>query len=341
MGYSGIGQSPSIGKNVWVYPVVERALRLSGLKPEDKVVILTDTNRSQSIIDAFFAAASNINDNVFLIVRKPGFGGHGQQSREPNRAIVDVLKTCDFVIDLPTNHWAYTHAYNEVMDAGAKILLSCSDEELLYRLVPDEKVMQRTRRAANLITAAKTLRITSDLGTNLTMSVEGRVCNAQSGAVSEEFRWDNFPSALTEVAPVETSLNGTLVIAPGDPIVELDKRVSEKIVCTVENGSITKIEGGLEAKYLQDWFDQWNDPAVRTVAHTGFGTDHRATIFSQEAMDWESLDGGINLAFGANFARFLRGENIASAHIDIILLNSNFFADDVQLVKDGKTMLID
>lgn len=339
MSYSGIGQGPSIGKQIWLYPVIEKTLRLSGLTKDHKVVIYTDTNRNRNIFEAFYAAANNINNNVFAIVGQPGFGGHGEKSREPDSRIIEIMKTCDFIIDLPTNHWCYTHAYNEVLDSGAKILLSCSDEELLHRLAPTEEVIRKTHRAAEVITKSKTIRITSEAGTDLTMSVEGRVCNSQTGSLSDIYRWDNYPSGITEIAPIETSLKGTLVIAPGDPIVELDKRITERIVCTIEDGMIVKIEGGLEAKLLSDWFDQWNDPAVKIVAHTGFGTDPRATIFSTDAMDWESLEGGINLAFGANFARFLNGKNIASAHMDIILLDSNFYADEQILVEKGKLLV--
>lgn len=339
MGYGGVGQGSSIGKQMWLYPTIEKTLRMAGLTEKDTVAIYADTNRNMNIFEVFFAAANNINPNVFAVIGNPGFGGHGEKGREPSRPIIEMLKKCDFIIDMPTNHWCYTDAYNEVLDAGAKILLTSEDEELLYRLAPREDIIELTRRAAKILTDCKEFRIKSDAGTDLVMSLEGRVCNAQSGITSEEYRWDNYPSGITEVAPVEDSLNGTMVIAPGDPIVELERRVSEKIVCTFKNGSIVDIQGGLEAKYLSDWLDQWNDPNVRTVAHTGFGTDPRATVFSTEAMDWESLEGGINVALGANFARFLNGKNRARAHMDIILLNASCWADDVQLVDHGKILI--
>lgn len=339
MGYGGVGQSSAICKGAWVYPALEESLKMSGLKPEDKVCILADTNRNKEIFDYFYAAASSICPSTFAVIIKPGFGGHGEKSREPDPMIVEILKQCDFVIDMPSNHWCYTDAYNEVLDAGTKIVLTSEDEDLLYRLVPRKDIMERTRRAAKILTDCKEFRIKSDLGTDLVMSLEGRKCNAQSAAVDDEYRWDNYPSGITEIAPIENSLNGTMVIAPGDPIVELDRRVSEKIVCTFKDGSLVDIQGGMEAYYLKEWLDQWNDPNVRTVAHTGFGTDPRAILTSGEAMDWESYEGGINLALGANFARFLGGENRARAHMDIILLNSSCWADGQLLVDHGKLIV--
>jgi len=336
MGYSGIGQGQSIGKDIWLYPIIERTLKLSGLKKSDKTLIYTDTNRNRNIFNAFYTAANNLCDSVFAVVDKPGYGPYATKSREPDPRVIKLMSESNFIIDLPTNHWCYTHAYNEVLDSGAKMLLSCSDEELIYRLAPIDEIIQKTEKAADIITGKSKIRIVSDAGTDIEMSIRGRVCNAQVGAVSEKRRWDNFPSGLTEIAPVEDSVNGTLVIAPGDPVVELNKLINEQIRCEIRGGEIINIEGGLEAKHLRDWLNQWEDPAAKVIAHTGFGTDFRATIFSTEAMDWESLEGGINIAFGSNFARFLNGKNVAKSHIDIILMNASFYVDDLLMVDKGK-----
>lgn len=339
MGYSGIGQGISIGKGIWLYPTVERVLKLSGIKKDTKVVIYTDVNRNKNIFDAFYTAANNLSDNVIAVIGKPGTGGHGEKSREPDRQVIELMKSCDVVIDMPTNHWCYTDAYNEVLDSGTKILLSCSDEELLVRLEPCEEIAKLTDEAADIISKGDTVKILSEAGTDLTMSIKGRKCNPQAGYISETRRWDNFPSGITEIAPVEDSANGVLVINPGDPIVELNKLAEDQIKCYIKDGRIIEIHGGNDARLLREWLEQWNDPAVKVIAHVGFGTDHRATIFSPEAMDWESFLGGVNVAFGANFARFLNGKNRAKAHLDIIIRNATFYVDDKKLVDKGKLLL--
>jgi len=336
MGYSGLGVGQSVGKAVWLYPIVEKTLKLSGVTPGQKVVIYTDTGRNKNFFDTFFAAASNLGAEVIGMISNPGYGGHAEKTREPPRTIIEIMKESDFVVDLPTNHWCYTNAYNEVLDSGTRILLSCSDEELCIRLAPSEEIARLTEEAARILTGASSVRIVSEAGTDLTFNVEGRICNAQVGYVSSASRWDNFPSGLVEVAPVEDSVNGTLVLAPGDPVVELNRLLTEHVKLTIRDGQIIKIEGNGEAKLLEAWFEQWDDPSVRRVAHIGFGTDHRADLFSGEAMDWESLLGGVNVAFGVNTARFLGGKNHAKAHIDIIVRNANFYADNLPMVKKGE-----
>ncbi len=336
MGYGGRGASQGVAKWVWFYPAAESTLRQCGIKKNDNIIIYTDTNRNKDIFDTFFAAATNLGAEVIGIIANPGYGGHSEATREPKRMVIQQMKACDLVIDLPSSHWAYTDAYNEVLDAGTRILLSCADEDLCIRLIPIEEVIQRTVRGAELLTRASTLKLTSQSGTNLTLSVEGRVCNPQVGCLGDSRQWDHYPSGLTEIAPIEDSANGTLVLSPGDPIVELNRLLTESIVLTIDGGQITKIEGEGEARILEIWFDQWNDPNMKTLAHMGFGTDHRANLFTGEAMDWESLLGGINVAFGVNTARFLGGKNSARAHIDIIVRNTTMQADETVLVREGK-----
>lgn len=340
MGYSGRGVSEGIGKWIWLYPVIERTLKLCGLKRSDRVVIYTDTNRNKVISDTFFAAVYNFQAEVIEVVSNPGYGGHGENTRQPPRSVIDLMKTCTFVIDLPSNHWAYTEGYNEVLDSGVRILLSCADEDLLVRMVPTEEVIEKTKKGADILTKASRIKITSGAGTDLSLSVKGRKCNAQVGCVDELRPWDHYPSGLTEIAPVEDSANGTLVLAPGDPVVELERLITEPIRIALKDGLIIGIEGGGEAKLLEEWFEQWNDSKVKRFAHIGFGTDHRANLFSYEAMDWESLLGGINVSFGVNTARFLEGKNNARAHIDIVMRHGSLKADEIPVVEKGKLVYL-
>ena len=124
------------------------------------------------------------------------------------------MKNSVVVIDMPTNHWFYTDAYNEVLDSGTKILLSCSDEELLVRLEPCTEIAKLTDEAAEVISKANTIKILSEAGTNLTMSIEGRKCNPQAGFISETRRWDNLPSGKQKLLPLKIVLMRFLCQVP-------------------------------------------------------------------------------------------------------------------------------
>jgi hypothetical protein len=147
------------------------------------------------------------------------------------------MKNSVVVIDMPTNHWFYTDAYNEVLDSGTKILLSCSDEELLVRLEPCKEIAKLTDEAAEVISKANTIKILSEAGTNLTMSIEGRKCNPQAIFISETRRWDNLPSGKTEIAPIEDSANAIPMSGTGSAGMEtimanLLEPGDKAIICT-------------------------------------------------------------------------------------------------------------
>ena len=334
MAYTGTGYAPSIAKSIWVYPTIERVLKLCGVKSGKKVVVYTDTNRNKDISDMFFGACVNLGADVIEIVTTPRFGSFTDESRNPPKLALEVMKKSDLVIDLPTNHWAYTSSHDEVLDAGAYMLLSETDEELIVRLAPTEETVRRTENGAEMLTRAKSIRIVSEAGTDLTFSVEGRTCIAETGIVGGSKKFDVFPASLIEIPPIEDSTKGILVVAPGDPIVEFNKLVDEPIKCTIKDGRIVTIEGGRDAIMFKEWYAQWDDPNVYVTAHIGFGTHHNADLLSGQAMDWESLCGGVNIAFGAN--KSLGGNNLAKGHMDIIIRHADFYADDEILVKGGK-----
>lgn len=63
----------------------------------------------------------------------------------------------------------------KLLAAGVRTLVIEESVELLHRMFPCEEVRQRTINGANLLNKEKTLRITSDVGTDLTIGKEGRL----------------------------------------------------------------------------------------------------------------------------------------------------------------------
>jgi 2,5-dihydroxypyridine 5,6-dioxygenase len=125
-------------------------------------------------------------------------------------------------------------------------------------------------------------------------------------------------------------------VQPGDIILPLKRIVSSPITIELRGGRITSIEGSADAALLRSWFESWRDPNSYVIAHIGFGCDPRAEIAAMQLMEWESYAGGVMIAFGANDGIFLGGSNRASSHIDIVLLNADFYADGQCLVSRGE-----
>jgi 2,5-dihydroxypyridine 5,6-dioxygenase len=321
------------GKIISAYPAIERTLRLSKVNVGEKVIIFTDTAKNKNLVDAFFTAALNLGADAMMIVCKPGI-------REPPRFAIEAMKNADTVIDMSSSVWAYSPAFSEVLDSARILMCYHEDESDCVNFAPRDDITKKSKKGAELLERARTLRITSKAGTDLRMSKEGRPAVGQVGFLAEErsSKWDVAFTALAMTAPIENSANGTLILSPGDiPLpINISPRgpLPETIKCTLEDGRVTKIEGASEAMFLQEWFEHYNDPKAYNTSHIGFGCDPRVNVFSMHNLEY--LDGSVVLAFGNNTLKPLGGANDPMNHIDIVLRKTNFYADDELLIKEGR-----
>lgn len=329
--YSGVGP-PSYGRFIELYPIIEDTLRRSGIKPMEKVVLYTDTKKNKDIVDAFFAAAVNLGAEVAVVMTTP----RGDPDRTPVELALKTMREADTILDMASTSWIYTPAYSELLKSGVRILCNMSDPDTIIKMAPRDDIAARAKRGGELIHNGKEIRVRSKVGTDLVMRKDGRKGSYQNSFVEGPGSWDNVPSAQCACAPLEDSANGKLVIDRGDILLTIKRIVTDPITCTLENGRITKIEGGGDASLLRDWFARWNDPKSYITSHIGFGCDPRCEIAAMQLMEWESYAGGIMIAFGSNAGYFLQGATWAKSHIDIVLLNADFDIDGVPIVRGGQ-----
>ena len=325
------GGPPSFGRYIELTPIARDALRLSGIGEGQKLVIYTDTQRNKDHIDAFYAAALTLGAETCVVMTVP----RNDPDRTPLELAMTAMAGADMVMDLSSISWIYTPQFSELMRKGVRILSCMSGTDTIVKMAPREDIARRARVGGQFIHDGSTIRVTSDVGTDITMPKSGRKGVSQDGLVPEPGGWDNFPSAQCACAPLEDQARGVLVVNPGDIILPLKRIVSTPVRISVDRGRITGIEGEADAALLRSWFEGWRDPNSYVIAHIGFGCDPRAEIAAMQLMEWESYAGGVMVAFGANDGAFLGGKNRATSHIDIVLLNANFYVDNELLVDHG------
>jgi 2,5-dihydroxypyridine 5,6-dioxygenase len=311
---------------------IRKILSLCELRPNDILAIYTDTGKSPSIVEGFYGAALALDiEPLMLMMPHPH-----KMLQEPSKPALLAMKAATMVADLSTEQWLYTNGLNEILDSGSRVLQVLSTEHTIVKMTPTEALIHRAERAADLFTKAKEIRITSDSGTNVVANCEGRRGTGQDGIVRKPGDWDSTPSSIFCVAPIEGSVEGTLVLEPGDFMWTTPQEilVSDRTTITIKNGRATAIEGGADATRMEKWLASFGDPNSYVVAHTGFGGDPRASI--DQAQEVESIEGCINIALGANIARLLGGKNKAKSHLDLMMMKQSMFADEECLVRDGK-----
>ena len=304
----------------------------------DAVVLFTERRFGQPYPSAFMSAATEMGADVLEVMIPAVRAGI-------TKPVTEALKLADIVIDMtqiPGGHspWLYTESHNEVLASGSKTLMVFQPQESLRRLLPDQASTKRARAGAEFFNDVKTIRVKSDAGTDLTCSKEGRMGGFQQGFSDEPGRWDHWPSAQVACAPLETSANGRVVLNTGDFVINFNRMITQPVALTVSNGKITKVDGGPDAVEIEEYVRS-HDSDSRGLAHIGWGCEHRA-IWGASTMDVESYFANCLIAFGSNFFKGpakgcgLGGKNHSNGHLDIGMRGTEFYADDVQITKNGK-----
>ncbi|MGD0550111.1 MAG: hypothetical protein ABSA81_06145 [Candidatus Bathyarchaeia archaeon] len=297
------------------------------------MVVYAYASKDKDLVDAFYAAAVQLGtDAILSIVTTRKF------LQEPSRMAIELMKQADIVIDLPTVPWMYTNGLEEILDSGVRMLNVVASAESVAKLPPTDEIIQRSKMGAALFEKANSVHVVSEAGTNITMGCQGRPGLGQDGVAREPGEWDNATTAIIAVAPIEDQADGTIVVNRGDTIyMHPHRRICETPVrIAVRKGKIVSITGGTEAMLMQQWLSSFNDPNSYVIGHTGFGGDPRAEVASMEFTEWESLAGGVNVAFGSNMFRLLKGQNTAKSHMDIVLMNATMHLDDQLVIEEGK-----
>jgi 2,5-dihydroxypyridine 5,6-dioxygenase len=334
--------NPAVGAEL--VELFTKELELCRVTPNETVLGFTNTLSNPSYAAALFGACGVIGADYFQITVPSGDAWH------QSRAVVDAWKSADLVVGLHDGSgagWLYSDAHNEALDAGTRTLMIEQPEDILRRLFPTEQLHARAVAGGRLLEPATTIRITSEAGTDLTMSKEGRPASIQYGVADVAGHWDHWPSGQVAIAPVEDRTEGVLVIDVGDVLMDLGRYVQAPVRVTFHEGVATKIDGGVDARLMRDYLEAANDIRAFQLSHVGWGTEDRAkweTISTRYwenggVLDTESFYGDTLIAFGRNFFRGLSGENRVPLHLDIPMRNHSFWVDDTQVIDRGRFLL--
>ena len=290
-----------------LYKTACQTLDLCAVKPEENVVIYTDTRQEPLLVDAFHDACRDLGCDVVLVRAL-----HHFPETDPPAAAIAALKAAHMVFDLSTESWFYAPATPEILKSGTRILLFV--DVLLENLVhrpPDREVHARAQKAAGMMNAAQEFHLTTLDGTDFTCRRGARIATAQKGFVNRPGEIDLYSNSSIAFAPPETEAEGILYLNGPQILYPQHQYVVEKPVrLEIERGRIVNIDDSHEdGRIFKRWIEQFDDPHMYTIAHFGFSLDQRARNLSRfDLSEWESYYGSVMVAFGANDEPSLGGD---------------------------------
>jgi 2,5-dihydroxypyridine 5,6-dioxygenase len=314
-----------------LFASTRKTVEFCGVKPDEQVVIFRDSGTSQALADAFQAAALATGAEVTVVsmTTRPG------PLQNPPEPALKALIDADMVFDLASHAWLYTDATNRILNSGTRMLQILVGEDTVIARPATTEIATREKTSRKLLETSNTFRITSALGTDITLKRGDRPIHTQGGFVDRPGDWDSYGVFLAAFAPPETEADGVLVVDGTLFLPTEHKLMTEAPIRTiVERGRLIHVDTSTaQGRLMSDWLAGWNDPNSYVIAHTGFGLDERAKF---EAPDSESYLAGVNIAFGANNIPQLKGQTVCKSHLDIVLRGVTVELDGKKVIEAGQ-----
>ncbi|HXM83681.1 MAG TPA: peptidase M29 [Burkholderiales bacterium] len=257
---------------------------------------------------------------------------------------IGALAASSFVADCTLEGLMHAAELPQILKGGARVLyISNEHPDVLERLAPSPADEQKVRAGMRLLKSAKRMQVTSPAGTNLEIRLQGARVGGVWGYTEKPGTLSHWPGGLCLAFPQAQSVNGALVMAPGDLNLTFKRYLESAVRLKVENDYVTAIEGaGLDAELMREYFAAWGDHEAYAVSHVGWGMNPRARWEALAMYDRRDVNGTEQRAFAGNFLYSTGANEVAGrytlGHFDLPLRHCTVALDGNVVVREGKLL---
>lgn len=301
------------------------------VKPKEKLLIVTDTERPQSITKVLAVAAEIAEASTTIITMNPT----GMSGIEPPEIVAAAMSAADIIINQTSHSMTHTNAQRAAVAKGARVCnIRNVNEEMMIRggISADYTEVKRVSdRLVEVINQGELVHITTKEGTDIKFSIKGRHGYSLCGYANKPGEFSGLPDGEAACAPLEGTAEGVIV----NPYMMEDVGVvKDPIRIEFRKGLIAKVEGGREAQELLKILEKAGEPG-RNVAEFAIGTNYACRITGRSREDKKKL-GTAHVAIGDS--KSLGGTVDCYMHMDIMFLEPTITIDGKIIVEEGKVV---
>lgn len=328
-----------------MYPMnISRTIRLIcesclKIKSGDRVIILGFTEENQRIAAAIASEAHVMGAEAGVILIPPPLPG----VVEPPSFVAAAMMASDLVVTLGLVDFGHTMARKQATAAGVSYayIPDLMNDELTELGISSEDLMavrERTLLLAERVTNARTAKITTAAGTDLTIPLDGRpglslypVFDAPGHFAIVPFYAEVACAPLENKAHGVAVFDGTVVGMPG-----FNGVLPHPIRCIFEKGRVVKMEGGPLAAKLESALKKSGEN-TDSLAELGIGSNHcmRDVLIGNRRDN--GIFGHIHLALGRNTD--LGGVQMSPIHMDLLLCEARLELDGELIIENRQLMV--
>lgn len=321
---------------------------LCNVKAGETICCISDLSTRREYIAAAFAAAEDLGADVYemCVNSIPSWTKVGVATVGQCKGTLDAVKAADLIVVFHVP--LFTRWLKDVMQAGVRVLMIIDAPDDLEQLMSPPGLKEACQYAHSLYERAKEIRVTSAAGTDLTYTRGEYPVMTQWGLADEPGHFDHWGGGHIHTFPNEGSANGTVVFQPGDIVIlPYCRYVQDEVRLEIRDGFVRKIEGGLDAKLMQDWLqdncESKDDMDPYAVSHLGWGLNPQALWYGI-ALNGDEPERSRAAArtFPGNFL-FSTGPNTQGGgkrntrgHYDVPMRDCTITLDNQTVVENGK-----
>ncbi|CAB4785235.1 MAG: hypothetical protein F2735_00110 [Actinobacteria bacterium] len=308
------------------------------VQPGATVLIVTDTEVSPLVYHAMAASVHSAGGIPVISMMRP----LPHANAEPPAAISAAMLESDITIALVSKSITHTRAREIATQDHKKryMLIPAVTEDMLMRgasTADFDLVREISRALSKKLSAGKTVRLTCDNGSDLSISIEGRPFKAYYGECLKPGEVSLFPGGEVNTFPVEESVNGRVVF---DSFMMGVGLLDQPITVNFEQGLATSITGGREADQLRRLLESTNSPDAFRFGEFAVGTNYKARTLGSAFEDKE-VYGTVHIALGSGVAwpKYYKPKYHVPIHLDGVL-SSPTVAVDGEVVVTKRRILV-
>ena len=298
-----------------------------GVRETESVLVVVDKKKKE-IGKMFFEEGKRLAKRCEMVEIPVG----KINGEEPPAAVAAQLLQFDVSILITSKSLSHTKARKNACLHGARIAtLPGVNEDMLMRcvLINYKKMHALIDHISDKLDNAHSVRITSNKGTDLHFSIEGRKAYGRhSGIFVERGDFGNLPDGESFIAPVEGTAEGRYII---DGSVKGIGKVGKPVLVEVSGGVAMRVSGGRAAELLSQQLTKYGKKS-RNIAEFGIGTNDKAGITGNLLED-EKVLGTCHIALGNNTG--FGGKTEVPFHVDGLIKKPTILIDGKVLMKNG------
>jgi 2,5-dihydroxypyridine 5,6-dioxygenase len=192
-----------------------------------------------------------------------------------------------------------------------------------------------------LLERAGAMHVTSAAGTDLQIDLRGSFRAGSHGYTDRPGDIAHWPGGLVLAFPAANTVNGSLVLAPGDVNLTFKEYVRSAVRLTIVDDHVRAIDGeGVDAQLFDAYLAAFDEPEAYATSHVGWGMNPAARWESLALYDKSQTNGTELRAFAGNFLYSTGANEIAGrfgrGHFDLPMRGCTVTLDGSPVVIDGR-----